>query len=113
MYWLPSASHTLEPSPRTINGDSHPTALKARTGEFTPPGINCSARCCRRLHLLSFRGMLLLADRENGNDGDSTRISVKTASGPGERRVAPAIGTYPDPITIAATASSAMYPKGQ
>src|ERR1019366_4533912 len=35
-----------EPWPRTIYSGSQPTARKARTGEFTPPGINCSARLC-------------------------------------------------------------------
>jgi hypothetical protein len=37
-----------EPLPRTINGGSPPTERNARTGEFTPPGIMLSARCCRR-----------------------------------------------------------------
>src|SRR5579864_5424894 len=46
MYSLPSASHMREPSPRTMNGGSPPTARKARTGEFTPPGIKASARFC-------------------------------------------------------------------
>src|SRR5450756_1503855 len=35
-----------EPWPRTMYRGSPPTARKARTGEFTPPGINCSARFC-------------------------------------------------------------------
>src|SRR5215471_21240932 len=48
MYSFSSASHTCEPLPRTINGGSAPTDLNARTGEFTPPGIMLSARCCRR-----------------------------------------------------------------
>src|SRR5579862_3416058 len=29
-----------------MNGGSPPTAPNARTGEFTPPGIIASARCC-------------------------------------------------------------------
>src|SRR5580704_12388036 len=37
-----------EPFPRKINRGSPPTEPKARTGEFTPPGIMLSARCCRR-----------------------------------------------------------------
>src|SRR5215467_11196908 len=48
MYSFSSASHTCDPLPRTINGGSPPTERKARTGEFTPPGIIDSARCCRR-----------------------------------------------------------------
>src|SRR5262252_8516857 len=48
MYSFSSASHTCDPLPRTINGGSPPTDLNARTGEFTPPGIRLSARCCRR-----------------------------------------------------------------
>ena len=31
-----------------VNGGVPPTALNARTGELTPPGIMLSARCCRR-----------------------------------------------------------------
>src|SRR5579864_3537129 len=46
MYSFPSASHMREPSPRTMNGGSPPTARKARTGESTPPGIKASARFC-------------------------------------------------------------------
>src|SRR5580704_12593973 len=37
-----------DPLPRTINSGSPPTDRNARTGEFTPPGIMLSARCCRR-----------------------------------------------------------------
>src|ERR1700752_2893232 len=48
MYSFSSASQICDPLPRTINGGSPPTARKARTGEFTPPGIMLSARCCRR-----------------------------------------------------------------
>src|SRR6266496_962259 len=43
-----SASQICDPLPRTINGGSPPTERNARTGEFTPPGIMLSARCCRR-----------------------------------------------------------------
>src|SRR6266542_2074501 len=42
------------PLPLTIMGGSPPTARKARTGEFTPPGKNCSARCCRACERSSF-----------------------------------------------------------
>src|SRR5579884_1478989 len=46
MYSLPSASHTLEPLPRTMYGGSPPTDLNALTGESTPPGITRHARAC-------------------------------------------------------------------
>src|SRR5215469_11473997 len=48
MYSFSSASQTCDPLPRKMNGGSPPTERKARTGEFTPPGIMLSARCCRR-----------------------------------------------------------------
>src|SRR5579883_21440 len=44
MYSLPSTSKMWEPSPRAMNGGLPPTLRKARTGELTPPGINCRAR---------------------------------------------------------------------
>src|ERR1051325_8029142 len=33
-----------EPSPRAMNSGFPPTLRNARTGELTPPGINCCAR---------------------------------------------------------------------
>src|SRR5215470_20241208 len=59
MYSLPSASQMRAPCPRTMNGASHSTALKARTGEFTPPGISLAARSSRRRDSFSFRAMPL------------------------------------------------------
>src|SRR5205807_5498868 len=47
-----------EPLPRTINGGSPPTARNARTGEFTPPGIMLSARCCRRRDCSTLRDVM-------------------------------------------------------
>src|SRR5215469_2370992 len=64
MYSLPSASQIRAPCPRTMNGASHSTALKARTGEFTPPGMSLAARSCRRRDSTSFRGMLLPRELE-------------------------------------------------
>src|SRR5216110_1063486 len=43
-----SASQMCDPLPRTIKGGCPPTEPNARTGEFTPPGIMLSARCCKR-----------------------------------------------------------------
>src|SRR5579872_969536 len=48
MYSFSSASQMCDPLPRTMNGASPPTERNALTGEFTPPGIMLSARCCRR-----------------------------------------------------------------
>ena len=58
MYSFSSASQMCEPLPRTINGGSPPTAPNARTGEFTPPGIMLSARCCRRRDCSTFRDVV-------------------------------------------------------
>ena len=44
MYSLPSSSHTREPLAREANTGGTPTARKARTGEFTPPGSTRQAR---------------------------------------------------------------------
>src|SRR5580704_12208119 len=46
-----------EPCPRTMKGASPPTEPKARTGEFTPPGIICSARCCSLRDISVLRAM--------------------------------------------------------
>src|SRR5881409_471857 len=43
MYWLPSTSVRRAPWPRAKNSGSPPTALKARTGELTPPGMTWRA----------------------------------------------------------------------
>ena len=40
IYSFPSTSNNLLPFPFSKNIGSHPTLLKALTGEFTPPGIN-------------------------------------------------------------------------
>src|SRR5271170_1667340 len=58
MYSFSSASQMCEPFPRTINGGSPPTEPNARTGEFTPPGIMLSARCCRRRDCSVFRDVV-------------------------------------------------------
>src|SRR5271163_2389396 len=55
MYSFSSASQICDPLPRTINGGSPPTEPNARTGEFTPPGIMLSARCCKRRDSSTFR----------------------------------------------------------
>ena len=44
MYSLPSTSKMWEPSPRAMKRGVPPTPRKARTGEFTPPGMDSWAR---------------------------------------------------------------------
>ncbi len=44
MYALPSTSQMREPSALRMKSGVPPTAWKARTGEFTPPGISRRAR---------------------------------------------------------------------
>src|SRR5688500_5968306 len=44
MYSFPSTSHSREPSARSTKKGSPPTPRKARTGEFTPPGVMSQAR---------------------------------------------------------------------
>ncbi len=41
---MPSASTTYGPTPETMKRGVPPTALNARTGELTPPGVTASAR---------------------------------------------------------------------
>ena len=83
-----SASQICEPLPRTINGGSPPTEPKARTGEFTPPGIMLSARFCRR------RDCSVLRDVMDGIE----------SSRQGEIRCQPI--EWQQPITIAALRST-------
>src|SRR5437867_3865362 len=45
MYSLPSTSQRREPLARCVKNGVPPTPLKARTGEFTPPGSNRIASC--------------------------------------------------------------------
>src|ERR1700677_3911143 len=53
-----SASQIWEPFPRRMNGGSPPTEPNARTGEFTPPGIMLSARCCKRRDCSTLRDVV-------------------------------------------------------
>src|SRR5947209_3993079 len=43
MYSLPSTSQIRAPSARSTKNGSRPNPRKARTGEFTPPGMRCNA----------------------------------------------------------------------
>src|SRR5689334_9994152 len=49
MYSLPSTSNKWDPAPLAMNKGFPPTALNARTGEFTPPGMISLARSKSRL----------------------------------------------------------------
>src|SRR5947207_14182916 len=60
MYWFPSISVTAQPSASLMKTGVPPTALNARTGDETPPGISLRAlanadselaidRCCADL----------------------------------------------------------------
>src|SRR5579884_2532094 len=59
MYSLPSTSQTRAPSARAMNTGSAPTERKARTGEFTPPGMDFFARSNRSLLVLRFTAVFL------------------------------------------------------
>src|SRR5438067_3743117 len=48
---LPSTSTRYDPSPRAMKSGSPPTARKARTGLFTPPGKRFFARASSRCDL--------------------------------------------------------------
>src|SRR3954462_13918335 len=82
MYSLPSASKRCEPSPRTIQGGSPPTARNARTGESTPPGITFSARCC------SLRESSVLRGKEEIYHGGAMTRSAPTLRGEGHPALA-------------------------
>src|ERR1700687_1759722 len=69
-----SASQMCDPFPRTINGGSPPTDPNARTGEFTPPGIMLSARCCSRRDCSTFRDVM-----DGIHSPRGTRMSQMTA----------------------------------
>src|SRR6187397_594699 len=53
MYWRPSSSVSRLALPSRRKTGVPPTARKARTGEFTPPGISASERS-NRLRLRSY-----------------------------------------------------------
>src|SRR5438105_12326686 len=70
MYELPSSSWRRAFSPLAMKTGSPPTARKARTGEFTPPGNSDFARSNSRRDFSSFRkgmaGRLYPAGRSRG-----------------------------------------------
>src|SRR6266498_2416998 len=65
MYWRLSASKMREPSAISMNGGVLPTALKARTGEFTPPGMTSWARWKRASECLAMRGAIIDTSRRS------------------------------------------------
>src|SRR5579863_3172972 len=74
IYSFSSASQMCDPFPRTINGAAPPTERNARTGEFTPPGIMLSARCCRR------RDCSVLRDVVDGIESSRQELKRKKMS---------------------------------
>src|SRR5579859_3735872 len=93
MYSFSSASHTCDPLPRTMNGGSPPTERKARTGEFTPPGIMDSARCCKRRDCSVLREVVVGINSSRQGENGCHGISFIVAN----------LG---QPLTIAARANS-------
>src|SRR5512139_964176 len=63
MYRLPSASQKYGPSARAMNRGVPPTERNARTGEFTPPGMDF----CARSNSCSLRFMSLLSFLEEAH----------------------------------------------
>src|SRR5687767_1797022 len=57
MYLFPSRSMISNPSASLMNGGVPPTALNARTGELTPPGITFFARAKAASELATDRGV--------------------------------------------------------
>src|SRR6202049_5222370 len=54
-----------------MKGASPPTERKARTGELTPPGIICSARCC------SLRDMSILRAMGSPKENSSYMVAAR------------------------------------
>src|SRR5208283_2056157 len=63
-----------EPWPRTMYSGSHPTLRNARTGEFTPPGINFSARFCNLRDCSVLRVIVPPTLRSFGYDGHRSEV---------------------------------------
>src|ERR1022692_462354 len=82
MYSFSSASQMCEPFPRTINGGSPPTGPNARTGEFTPPGIMLSARCCKRRDCSTFRDVVDGIEAPHNNEDVNRQDRATTIAAP-------------------------------
>src|SRR4051812_21889448 len=87
MYVLPSTSFTCAPLPSLMNTGVPPTALNARTGELTPPGMSCRALAKaaseltpgRRWALVLLLVLLLVSDITN-----NIAVPPQIARGPGQ-----------------------------
>src|SRR6516162_8601526 len=66
MYSLPSTSQSREPLAFATKNGSPPTLRKARTGEFTPPGINRLASA-KRVELVMCESSLTCEDYAKSN----------------------------------------------
>lgn len=76
-------SYTREPCARLMNTGDPPTALKARTGEFTPPGINfcASSKACSEVVIIVL--LVHINDKYSctARDGDEAlKIALITAT---------------------------------
>src|SRR5258708_39314204 len=77
MYSFSSAHRTCDPLPRTLKGGSPPTEPNARTGEFPPPGIMLSARCCKRRDCSTLRDVVDgIKSSGEGEGCQQTRLRV-------------------------------------
>src|SRR5581483_175842 len=95
MYSFSSASQICDPLPRTINGGSPPTDRNARTGEFTPPGIMLSARCCSRRDCSVFREVVLgIESSRHREDNLKAEKSARRRTRRAARSVAPFATQY-------------------
>ncbi len=71
-YSRPSASVRYGPVPDTMNRGVPPTARKARTGEFTPPGVTTDARSnsdCETGASYEYATLVLICDSGIGRPG--------------------------------------------
>src|SRR6267143_4724941 len=80
MYSFPSTSHRSAPWPRAKKGGSPPTALKARTGEFTPPGMSRRALSNRLREMTPMGSAAEEARRLLGEIGDD-QVGPRAADG--------------------------------
>ncbi len=70
-YSLPSTSVSQAPAAERMNRGVPPTAAKARTGEFTPPGVTARARSKRARDCSSGRGVTASLSPRAGRDAHS------------------------------------------
>src|SRR5258708_24144413 len=82
MYWRLSTSKMREPCAVSMNRGVPPTALKARTGEFTPPGMTSCARWKRASDCLPMAARIIRT-ASGGSMGGSAHASPYQVSDDG------------------------------